>query len=1405
MKLLSFLPIAQCCLAATSIVLPPGKTGTAAYPGFPSTASIRVEGRIHGITYANAYSHAWYLTSQLNTLRLSAVGSNTSLWGIIQNNNQITNQNPPTDFEFRWQRTASGRRIFEVWNIADPATTVFYANDTAVTPALIAAGNILIGEVAAGASTFKLAYLRIFENSPMAMGGLPPGASGTPGNFANYEFEGSSAAELGADTSGNGRNLTWSGGTAPTPELTPPLPPVCNPGTSKTFRAGGLVTMDGSNSWGMGGVPLLYMWTLTDQPSEPRVQSIQTVVPARGGRPHYHDGRLYYDKYLSEAGAVCDTNSVTAGPCYRMYQSNLDGSNEFCINCDDITQKHTGTPVWDPLGRGIFYVKQRTDSTVTTGTPGQGIDAEIFFCQAYNTSTHTCAERLQILAIPAAGAGHGILHPQVSSDGGWLLWGQKVPAVCPPPGCEYGKFDVKIAPISWVGTTPTLGTITTFTPSGPWHETHQWVPCSPGGAPDRCVLLSIGGEATKSANQMDVAIFRVRSEAGTVLANCTGSVACGNRLVNLSGNTTDWDEHIQLSPSGNKYIWAKGPLATSGAFPVTDWWQMNLDGSEKVRLTYFNASADPPAAQVRILSQLGFIDNSRFVGLAQKISDYTDEIVTVNLGTASQVHFVNNINTGSPAISIENAIAGQYSFRLLVSDGASLSSCTVSHGVVPATTSGVVIPDLSTPEKAKFHELLGPVAAFYKLQEVWPYAATVATYMEQYFRTLPGPNWEVNPPFWENPAYLKPGTITLTVGSTTVTGVGTSLQTLICNGGTTPVVIAPATGSARFITYRYPSSDGGFNWNYQQVASCQSETQVTLGAAFAAQTDGTGVYSGMAYYTETNFFSEVPSGQWTGTQAAASSNNFYDRALASYGHHVATGLTAPLTHARLLAEAWIKAPAAGRRGYGVRAPRDMALTGMVLRYLEDTSNTWILTALNNFWDQMIQYSNPGTPGIGEREQYYNQMFLAECNLVNPTKCTSAFLTSEFTRLWKASQCTGGLLHTWGKDCLNNWGQYSISSVRAGGPGGTTQGDSSFPTAPTDIQGNPYYNSRIAVNTGSPRVTLTGATWPVGYWDYNDQNIRAFWVKSDNNTVTNEYPWGFRNDRVSGAQGTFTYISPTEVDLPTPWLGPNLTGRYWQYYSYPGQYTNQPFITGIGGAALWRLHRSVGIPDSHTIMMDQVNYIIDYGYNPAQKGLYYMRASLNCETITGGIEGCASSQSTGRFNNGETTRALAYAYMSTGNTYYRDWGDKLVGPIFGDFSCYPNCGPQTDQFGNDDIKPPGGATYTSQRAKDYGFLFGMGGVLTQTAMRTGITAWPMVPVTATVQQSFRLADIPGSDRVAITLKDQRGVVGTPTVCLTSPCAITIPDRSAGNYQMQIAYRTGSTTRATGLWQQLKNVE
>ncbi len=64
-------------------------------------------------------------------------------------------------------------------------------------------------------------------------------------------------------------------------------------------------------------------------------------------------------------------------------------------------------------------------------------------------------------------------------------------------------------------------------------------------------------------------------------------------LNNLTNTPTQWDEHAQMSPLGDRIAWMSSSGvggAVDSIHPLTDYWMMKPDGSEKTQITYFNDS-----------------------------------------------------------------------------------------------------------------------------------------------------------------------------------------------------------------------------------------------------------------------------------------------------------------------------------------------------------------------------------------------------------------------------------------------------------------------------------------------------------------------------------------------------------------------------------------------------------------------------------------------------------------------------------------------------------------------------------------------------------------------------------------------------------------------------------------------
>lgn len=809
-------------------------------------------------------------------------------------------------------------------------------------------------------------------------------------------------------------------------------------------------------------------------------------------------------------------------------------------------------------------------------------------------------------------------------------------------------------------------------------------------------------------------------------------------------------------------------------------------------------------------------------------------VVTEKPASDTLVNF-KSMNVASSIMSLNNAVAGQYTLKLTVSDTLATTDCTVTHGVVPYTDKGLVIVDTSTAEKAKFHQLLKPVVAMPYLKSVWPYAAYILTKMDEHFRGLQAAKNDHFWQFWEDPTEREAGTIS--VSGTSVTGTGTTLKTTFCGGN--PYRNAFGVGLPNYIFIRYPSTNpGGFNWaynilppnvpladppilpninhpigyyyynttdnkQYKNVANvwtevtvgsggCTDETHMELWTTFNPA-DGVPPYNNMVFFQDNSAWGR--GGGWSGTSGGSSSTNFYDVAKAGYAYHFATGLTAPLERARHVAEGWAKSPYTGFLGVNSsRESRDMALTGMGMRYLEDTSQTWLLTALRGFWGRMKAISN--AQWSGERESFYVQKFIAECALIDTTTCTTAYASEQFDKWFQTSQCTG---LPGQRDCGGNNHGHIGNAGRV-----VYAGDGSW-------IGN-YVGKTVNAVEGSRIVTLNGGgthTWPTTYWNYNAVGRKALWIKTDGmpGGGTNNPAYGWQNTQVSGTLGSIRYLSPTTVELPEPWPFDDCNNCPWIYTDMIGIYAVQPYMLAIAGQAAYETNATTGNTNAADMMTDFGDWLLTYGYNVNNGGAYYFREAINTETFSNGdpLWGDYGIQ-TSRFLNPELLGLIPHVWLKDQNPAMRTFGDTLMGKMFSS-TTHPcaatTCGPYTDAFEQGNTTYPLGDTFTGNVAKNYGILAGVGGALVWPAVRD-LTEWPRTPATQVHKVHFNMADIAGANGAIVRLRNQFGVVsGTTFDCSSPPCNVTVPDGEAGNYMYEIEFRKDGVPLVPSGWMSLTN--
>jgi hypothetical protein len=258
---------------------------------------------------------------------------------------------------------------------------------------------------------------------------------------------------------------------------------------------------------------------------------------------------------------------VVNKPCddgvYRLYMMNPDGSGEepFAAAHPDLPQRTTGSANWHPSGNYLVFVAEKAehDGPSSLATPGWGGYSDLWVTTADGTTAW------QLTDVPND-SDHGTIIPVFSPDGSRLAWTERVggPNLL-DTRYEFGSWELKVADFVAGPEGCWLSNIQTLTPGGPgFYETG-------GFSPDGGSLLFTTDTTTGNAWQSQIA--RIDLTTGDV--------------VQLTHS--DYNEHPRYTPAGTIF-WMSNREATLGG---TDWWQMNADGTNQTRFTYFNEPFQP--------------------------------------------------------------------------------------------------------------------------------------------------------------------------------------------------------------------------------------------------------------------------------------------------------------------------------------------------------------------------------------------------------------------------------------------------------------------------------------------------------------------------------------------------------------------------------------------------------------------------------------------------------------------------------------------------------------------------------------------------------------------------------------------------------------------------------------------
>jgi Tol biopolymer transport system component len=283
---------------------------------------------------------------------------------------------------------------------------------------------------------------------------------------------------------------------------------------------------------------------------------------------------------------------------YQVFTMRPDGSEITCLTCNRealSSTRHRGQPYWHPSGDYIVFTAEKADfprkGVGRTALPGIGRNHDVWIMTS---------DGEKYWRITDYDENQGSIRPSFSHDGRLLYWNEEwsmekyrgVGAfwdqrnLTQRKGEEVGLWRVKVADLS-------------FGSNGePEASNPRIVPLSPG-------LTLVEGEGFSPDDQSH--IFSACQPSETQGRCLWGDIYTanldGSGLVRLTDSRFIHDENGTYSPDGSRVAWNRSAgLPGEGE----ELYLMNVDGTNKVRLTYFtepdHPDYDPIARQITELS-----------------------------------------------------------------------------------------------------------------------------------------------------------------------------------------------------------------------------------------------------------------------------------------------------------------------------------------------------------------------------------------------------------------------------------------------------------------------------------------------------------------------------------------------------------------------------------------------------------------------------------------------------------------------------------------------------------------------------------------------------------------------------------------------------------------------------------
>jgi Tol biopolymer transport system component len=315
----------------------------------------------------------------------------------------------------------------------------------------------------------------------------------------------------------------------------------------------------------------------------------------------------------NKATATVAYNKPDEKGCYKIYLSDSLGNNEkpltfpaWHADCQQWAEE------WYPSGMYLFcyvekpeYVKEKKHKRKRVdATPGYGGYTDLWLI------TRDGKQAWQLTDLPN-NYNSGIIHGAISPDGTLFAWTERIGA---PKFLSLnlgaGSYVFRVADIA-MDSVPHFANIRTF---------------QPGNVPSSCELDGISNDNTTLSFY---STFETKNLFATPIYTLNMITGETKRLT-----TESFAQAPMFTPDGKRIVYMTGkdchifPFEIQGA----DWWIMNVDGTEKQRISYMNVKDDKQSVNhYRLAGSLSFMsDNSYLGGVMTKplgLTGYTAKVI----------------------------------------------------------------------------------------------------------------------------------------------------------------------------------------------------------------------------------------------------------------------------------------------------------------------------------------------------------------------------------------------------------------------------------------------------------------------------------------------------------------------------------------------------------------------------------------------------------------------------------------------------------------------------------------------------------------------------------------------------------------------------------------------------------